>query len=376
MSQTVHAAVTLGGGRVESRDVVVPASIEYGGWLQVEATGVCGSDIHRFLRPAVAPVIQGHEIVGRIAEMTASTRSLWSTLDLEEGDRILIEEYLPCGVCPLCRSGEYRLCPSTARLAGGLRYGATSTDIAPSLWGGYAEKVFLHPRAVIHRLPEALSSVGAAVAFPLSNGIQWVQIDSGLRPGNVVAVIGPGQMGLCCVAAAKSAGAGMVIAIGLLADEHRLKAATALGADYTVAADREDTVEVVRQMTNGRLADVVIDVSSGPRDQAALAIQLAGVNGTICAAASNRSGTPSIDVEVLKRSRLTVRACRGHSYEAVERAIQTVAQHSEISAVISGEDARFGIDEVGTVLGRLASPGGDGLIHATIVPEIGSVPAG
>src|SRR5262249_12780093 len=145
---------------------------------------------------------------------------------LREGDRIALEEYLPCGHCSLCRAGEFRLCQQTeSRRPGALRYGTTPISEPPALWGGYSQFQYLHPDSVIHRAPENVPSEFLAMCLPLGNGIQWVCMDASAGPGKTILIQGPGQQGLACVIAAKAAGAERIIVTGLNRDAKRLQVA-------------------------------------------------------------------------------------------------------------------------------------------------------
>ena len=103
----------------------------------------------------IVPRILGHENVGTIEKIGDIARTRWG---LDVGDMVALEEYLPCGHCIDCRSGEYRSCLETdSKRAGSLRYGSTSTTVEPALWGGYSQFQYLHPRSVFHRVPEGVS---------------------------------------------------------------------------------------------------------------------------------------------------------------------------------------------------------------------------
>jgi D-arabinose 1-dehydrogenase-like Zn-dependent alcohol dehydrogenase len=132
------AAVAIDAGETEMRDIPLPQLGVEDGLLKVEITGVCGSDwgYYQNLPRARGPLILGHETVGVIDRAGTGAQKRWG---LKEGDRVALEEYLPCGHCGFCRSGEFRLCEATDWRSGGLRYGTTPVSTPPGLWGGYAQ---------------------------------------------------------------------------------------------------------------------------------------------------------------------------------------------------------------------------------------------
>ena len=367
MTEHILAATTIGPRKTELRQYPFPDIPTDAGLLKIEAAGVCGSDWHAYNadRPAR---IMGHENVGRIYRIGPIAAQRWG---LNKGDRVALEEYLPCGHCDFCRSGEYRLCEETeARRPGALRYGTTPVSYAPGLWGGYSQFQYLHPNSVFHRLPDDVPAELAAMCLPLGNGIQWTYLDAGAGPGKTILIQGPGQQGLACVIAAKAAGADRIIVSGLSRDAHRLEVATALGADFTIQADQEIVYEKVMAITNGRGVDISLDTAGGV-DTLGQAIRAAKKNGQVFfAAAPARSHLqephPDCHAADLLARRLTLRPCRGHSYHAVKLALQYIAAGRFPLHLM--ETHRFGLAETDLAIRTLGGEGAAGAIHVTVMP--------
>jgi threonine dehydrogenase-like Zn-dependent dehydrogenase len=322
MVRRVQAAVMTGVRQTEIRDYPLAEIGADAAWLEVDLCGICSSDWSNYAHDRRLPRIMGHEMVGRIAHLGTAAAYRWG---VSEGDLVALEEYLPCGHCEYCRAGEIRSCMATdQRFAGSVRYGATSVDVAPSLWGGYAEVVYMPPRAVIHRVPAGVSPRIAAMCLPIGNGFQWGYFDCGAGPGKIVVVQGPGQQGLGCALAAKIAGADLVIVSGLKRDADRLDLAREFGADHTICVDEEDLLETVAELTQGRMADIVIDTSGlGPKNlnPSMRLLRKRGVLATI----SRKGAAEQFDVDLLIGQQLTLKGLRGHSFEAVEMALRAMA---------------------------------------------------
>ncbi len=322
---TARAAVAVAPLQTELRDLPLPAVGPEDGLLSVEACGVCGTDWDFYTRrrgATLGPLILGHEVIGRILALGERAAERWG---VREGERVAVEEFLPCGHCEFCLSGRPALCAETDSRSDRpfLRYGATSTDVPPGLWGGFSEVLYLHPHALIHRLEDIVSADLATLFVPISNGVRWVLSEGGLRPGGTLVVLGPGAHGLGCVIAGLEAGAGRVIVVGRTAGA-RLEAARTLGA-LTIASGETDVVAAVREMTGGDMADVVVDLAPGATETVEAAIAMARKGGVIILAAS-KHGRPVAGFlnDTVVRNELTVKGVRGRDYRSVEEALRII----------------------------------------------------
>ncbi|MBV8645177.1 MAG: zinc-binding dehydrogenase [Candidatus Eremiobacteraeota bacterium] len=359
------AAVQTAPKATELRELALPEIPDDGGLLRVLAAGVCGSDVPAYADGSRGPRILGHENVGIIERLGPLARERWG---VREGDLVALEEYLPCGHCADCRAGEYRSCLETdSKRAGALRYGTTGIDVPPALWGGYSQFQYLHPRSVLHRVPAGVAPRLAALALPLGNGFQWAVYDGGAGPGQTVVIQGPGQQGLACVIAAKAAGAKTVIVSGLARDEQRLDVARKLGADRTVAVDRESLGGVVRDVTDGALADLVIDVSSGGAQEVVNgALELIRKRGTLLVAAYKRRALDGFAIDTVIRQQITLRGVRGHSFRSVETALDLMARGTVPLEAMSTH--AFGLDGVDHALRLAGGEFEEAAIHVTVTP--------
>src|SRR5699024_7491724 len=288
------------------------------GLLHVESCGVCGLDSEGYLYGGNAvfnlPCIIGHEIVGYIDEIGPEAEKKWN---VKKGDRIIVEEYVPCGYCDPCLTGNYHLCFDT-------RYGAMDiNDEKTALWGGYAEYMYLHPNSIIHKISTEISADLMTLFIPISNGIHWVQEVGNATVGDTVVIQGPGPMGIGAVIGAKEAGAGTIIVTGLEKDKHRLDVCKEFGADYVLYADKQDLEEEVSKITNGKKADTVINAATSPI-QFKTSLDLAGYHATIV-----HSGTDHLLTDKLMSSKitwklLTVKGVLGRPKKAVGVALKVI----------------------------------------------------
>ncbi len=366
MAPSVLAAVKVDVERTEIQSFERPPPRADSALLRVESCGVGGSDPELYRWPNHAPVIMGHESVGTIEEIGELAAQRWG---VRAGERVALHEYLPCWHCHWCRQGDFRLCEEADFFLvkdrfNTLRFGMSDCRIPPHLWGGFAEYLYLPFNSVVHRLPADLPAELATMAIPLGNGFQWAVLDGGAGPGKTVLVFGPGQQGLGCVFAAKACGATRVIVVGHTRDRARLDLALHLGADVAIDAEREDLKDRVRHLTGGRGVDVVVDTTGDATGQiAADAVALAAKGAQL-----NLNGLgQKVSIGDVKRFYLTVRAPRGHSYRAVQMALDYLnVQRSRLSALVSHS---YGLEAVDTAIRATAGKGVDGAIHVTVNPN-------
>src|SRR5918998_1282497 len=236
--------------------------------VRVEATGVCGSDLHIYHgRVQIEPGFTlGHEFVGTVVAAGDAVT------EVATGDRVLGCYCSACGNCFFCRRGDYHKCDE-GRVFG---HGAT----LGSLQGAQAEQVLVpHANLTLRRVPEGMSDDAALFAGDVMGTGYHAVADTHLQPGDVAAVMGLGPVGLCAVQAARAAGAAKVIAIDSVED--RLETARSFGAE-PVHLTEDDPRAAVKSATQGRGVDVAVDAVGHP-DALEMAARLTRKAGTVSA---------------------------------------------------------------------------------------------
>jgi erythritol/L-threitol dehydrogenase len=243
--------------RIESRPDPSPGAGE--AVLAVESVGICASDVKCFQGAPVfwgdetraayceAPVVPGHEFVGRIVEISPDAGRRWR---VGVGDRVVVEQIVPCGECRYCGRGAYWMC--------------VRNDIFgfhQATHGAMAEYVTLPATSRVHRISDDLAPAHAAFAEPLSCALHGVErADIGLD--DTVVIAGAGPIGLGMIAGARLRNPRLLIAVD--SDPTRLDVARACGADLTLDFSETDPVAEVRELTDGYGCDVYLDATGHP----------------------------------------------------------------------------------------------------------------
>ena len=227
--------------------------------VRIEACGICGSDVMEWYRLDRAPLVLGHEIGGQIVAIGEGIESY------HVGDRISAAHHVPCNTCHYCLSGHHTACDTLRR-----------TNFDP---GGLAEYIRL-PAINVDRgvflLPDEVSYEEATFVEPLACVLRGQRL-ANMRPGSSVLVVGSGIIGLLHGLLAHTLGASRVIATDI--SDYRLKAARRFGAEVVIQAD-EDLPAGVRQVNQGRLADLVI-VCTGVKSAIVRALGSVERGGTV-----------------------------------------------------------------------------------------------
>jgi threonine dehydrogenase-like Zn-dependent dehydrogenase len=358
------AIIQYGTRDLREEEVPKPRLVEGSALLRVEACGLCGSDIESLRGEdwATFPRIMGHEIVGTVEAVGPGGRP-----DLEVGDRVAVDPWIPCGGCRYCLAGMGQFCDrnpfDNSRLA---CYGYITTENGPGLWGGYASHAYLHPMTVTYKIPPSIDPLDAALWQPLAAGIQWAVKEPELSVGSTVAILGCGQRGLTSTIAARAAGADTVIVTGLAKDARKLALAAEFGADHAIDVENEDLKERVDHITGGEGVDVVVDTSSFSIQPVVDSVALVRKGGTIVFAglkAKEVDGFP-VDEAIMKGIRM--RGVLGMPPDAYRRSIALIASGRYPLAEMRTHvfDYREGTKAVDTLSGRIE---GEDAINVVLV---------
>jgi len=237
--------------------------------VKVTLAAICGSDLHLYhgAIPGLLPgTVIGHEYVGEVVEVGAQVRRF------RPGDRVVGSFHVACGTCPACLRRDFNVCVNGGTFGYGLGFGNLDGTQAQYARIPYADTVLRH-------LPAGLSDEKALFCGDILTTAYGAVVNSSLQPGETVAVVGCGPVGIMAVQAALALGAGRVLAIDLVPERTAL--AERLGA-IPIDSSKRNPVSMVNQLTGGEGADVVIEAVGGTRTLA-LAFDLVRGGGRVSA---------------------------------------------------------------------------------------------
>lgn len=323
-----------GSGNVELREVPRPEPGPGQVLIDIAYAGVCGTDRAALdgHHSGLIPRTLGHEASGVIAALGPDLRG-----DLVVGDRVTFETdaYL-CGTCLYCRAEQYQRCPYRKGIG-------TTAD------GALADSLCM-PELAVHRLPDGVSLLAAALTEPLSIAVHAVIERSPSLAGEVVVVTGPGAIGALTSAVATGVGATTVL-VGRARHAAALAGALDRGiAGHVVDSDAVDLAEFVAGLTDGYGAHSAFECSAAAAWPAALQPVLRRGGRLVLVALYN--GNPPVDFDLLVNRELELIGSRGKNAQNYRTALRLLADgridaESFISEVLPLEEWRTGLELVG-----------------------------
>ncbi|WP_312515537.1 zinc-binding alcohol dehydrogenase family protein [Anaerospora sp.] len=295
--------------------------------IKVKALGICGSDIGAFkgTNPLVSyPRIIGHEIGGEVVEVGDNDR------DIKVGDKVIVEPYIPCNNCYPCSLGRTNCCVD-------LKVLGVHID------GGMTE-YFAHPLRLVSKVPADMEWKHVAMIEPLTIALHSIHRPK-VKAGEHVLIIGAGPIGLLAAQVANVYGATPIVMD--LVDE-RLDLAQSLGVKYTINITKEDAISKISAITNGRMAEVVIE-ASGAKAAIQGAIEYVSFAGRIALVGWPNAEIPLPTAMITKKELDIVgsRTSAGEFAEATELIYQKkINVDALISQVVTLEEVPSAVQQI------------------------------
>lgn len=237
------AVLPAGSKSLEIQELDLPTLLPNQVKIKVKACGICGSDIHLVLhgkmKATYSPCVPGHETSGVVDEIGEQVTKF------KKGDRVVVSAGTSCGKCKHCLANRENLCEEIGVLGFNQR-------------GGFAEYLQIEER-YLHQLPDEIPfTEGAILADAVSTPYHAVKYQGEIKPGDTVAIIGCGGLGIHAVAIAKALGAGRIFAVDI--DSGSLENAKAYGADELILVEKNMQVGKVLKEKSGGI-DLLCDFS-------------------------------------------------------------------------------------------------------------------
>lgn len=313
--------------------------------IRVRAVGVCGSDVHYYNEMCIgdqvieSPQAVGHEFAGEVVSFGPQAEGL------KAGMRVAIEPARPCGRCRQCLEGRPNCCPKV------IFYGT------PPIEGSLQEYVLAEAEQCIP-IDDDMSFAEAAMLEPLQVGIHAFNLVPS-RPGDWVAIVGCGSIGLACLEMVRNAGATRIVMTDKL--DYRLDLARKLGATATVNVTREEAATSVRAATDGQGADVVYEATNSP-EGLPQAVNIAAIGGRVAAIGIPKGDTIILPASAPRRRELNVQFVR-RSAHSIRQALELVRSGKiNLRPWITH---RFSLDQASEAF-ELVDSYGDGVLKAVI----------
>lgn len=315
--ETMKAWVLGNPGEISLKDKPVPAPKKAEVLVRIDAVAICATDLEIIHHGPPAQIegelpfnknfTPGHEYMGTVVALGPGVD------EYKIGERVTVEIHAGCGQCKRCREGMYTSCHNYGKNYGDVDKGHRANGFTTD--GGFCEYQVNNINTLVH-VDDNMTDEEATLVVTAGTAMYGLTELGGLVAGESVVVTGPGPIGLMGVAVAKALGAQPVILTGTR--DNRLEIGKQLGADHVINVRKEDPVEAVRRITEGKGVDYVVECSAAPNgiNEAA---QMVNRGGRICLAAFPHEA-PAVDIAHLVRNNIYIYGIRGEGKSATHRA--------------------------------------------------------
>jgi len=255
--------------------------------IKIKAIGICGTELSSFngtFPMGIYPRVLGHEVVGEIIRIAENTKGL------KPGDRVVLEPYRYCGDCYPCRIGRTNCCENMKCI--GVHE------------NGAGMEYFAHEVKLLHKIPDDLEWERAVFADPLTNALQGIT-RAKVKAGEKVVITGAGPIGVMAAQYVNSMGATAILISSM---EKRMAIAESVGIRFIINHKTTDPVEEVREITDGHMAQVVIECSGRP-EAIRKTLDYASYAGRIALIGYSREEVP-LPTHIITRKELDVLGSR------------------------------------------------------------------
>ena len=315
--ETMKAWVLGDPGEISLKDKPVPAPARAEVLVRIDAVAICATDLEIIYHGPPAQIegdlpfnknfTPGHEYMGTVVALGPGVD------EYRIGERVTVEIHAGCGQCKRCREGMYTSCHNYGKNYGDVNKGHRANGFTTD--GGFCEYQVNNINTLVH-VDDNMSDEEATLVVTAGTAMYGLTELGGLVAGESVVVTGPGPIGLMGVAVAKAMGAQPVILTGTR--DNRLEIGTQLGADHVINVRKENPIEAVQKIMDGKGVDYVVECSAAPNgiNEAA---QMVNRGGRICLAAFPHEA-PQVDIAHLVRNNIYIFSIRGEGKSATHRA--------------------------------------------------------
>lgn len=288
MKGVMKVAVMNGIGKMGFTERPIPQIEDNEVLVKLEYVGICGSDMHYYETGRIGnyivepPFVLGHEPGGTVVEVGRNVKHL------KAGDRVALEPGKTCGHCDFCRDGKYNLCPDVVFFA------------TPPVDGVFQEYV-AHEADLCFKLPDNVDTMEGALIEPLAVGFHAAN-QGGAHIGQFAVVFGSGCIGLTSMMALKAQGVCNVYVVDIM--QKRLDKALELGATGIINSAKENVIERINELTEGKGADLIIE-TAGTEITTRQSIYIAKKGATIVLVGYSKTGELTLPISLALDKELT-----------------------------------------------------------------------